>query len=68
MVLGIALIGLLLVDHLQDGDFRQIGKAFAHPTLVVTQLIFRNFFQRLVVIGLQIGDAAVFGVTTTLKY
>ena len=48
MVLGIALIGLLLVDQLQDGDFRQIGEMVAQCALLVAQLILRHLSQRLV--------------------
>ena len=54
MILGIALIGLLLIDHLQDGDFRQVGETVAQCTLMLAEPVLRNLLQRLVEIGLQI--------------
>src|SRR5262249_22316867 len=48
VVLGVALVGLLLVDQMQDRDLRQVGQLVAHLPLVVVQRFVGDLGQRLV--------------------
>src|SRR5580704_3643303 len=47
VVLGVPLIGLLLVDDVEDADLRQRGELVLQPALVVRKLLLRNLGQSL---------------------
>ena len=59
VVLGVPFIGLLLINDVQDGEFRQVGQFAEPPLVVVAQLVGRDFRQRLGQEQLQIVDAPV---------
>lgn len=59
MILGAAFIRFLLIDHLQNDDFRQVAEAVTQRALMIGKLIFRNLQQCFVEIGLQVVHALV---------
>jgi hypothetical protein len=46
VVLGVALVGLLLVDHLQDGRLGHVGQLGHQLALFGAQLVLRDFQHR----------------------
>jgi len=59
VILGVTLIGFLLINNVQNGDLRKIGKFVEPAPVVLAQLILRHLFQRLSQHQFQIMDAAV---------
>src|SRR5580692_7287000 len=59
VVLGMTFVGFLLINNVQNGDLRQIGKLIEPAPVLLAQLILRHLLQRLGQQPFQIKDASV---------
>src|SRR5262249_40192628 len=59
VILGVALVGLLLIDQMQDRDVGQVRELFFQLLLFGRQLVLRDLHQRIAQSGLPVVDAAI---------